>query len=246
MTWKWPVPPDHAVTTTTAVLEDGAPVRCVRRDIVGETWFFLEGAAWPNPSTFMGIDLELLLDIEPSLETLSDLPPGWNAFRDEDSARWSYAPEFSEDWDTLCRHAEGALLARRDTVHERFSLSRWDGPTLDLIEGHALWRDAGEVVVHANAQVVGALAEGVWSWSWADAAFEGAAGRMETLRIFGQNNDHDALTQPRWEATEDDGWRMAALACYLLDAWTAHRVPRDAGGFAFVVLNRYRWAEPAG
>lgn len=58
-------------------------------------WCFLCGAAHPNgASAFRVVGIGHLIEIDPSLEKLADLPPDWDAERKAVGKRWVRTPYY--------------------------------------------------------------------------------------------------------------------------------------------------------
>jgi hypothetical protein len=77
----------------------------------------------------------------------------------------------------------------------------------------------GVLYVIADIQAVGTIAHESKSWLWAwsnDSIPEHVKESMEAVREFGEKNNILKLTEDYWEATEDDGWEMSAVANRIL------------------------------
>lgn len=88
--WPFDQPPNAAAITTRQVLE-GAPIRLVAHDLDNHGWQFLHA---PEPLEGDGrvIGIGTALRIDPSLDEVADLPPGWTAERLGRSVEWSRRP----------------------------------------------------------------------------------------------------------------------------------------------------------
>jgi hypothetical protein len=89
--WKFDQPPNCAVFTLRSIVEDGAPVLHVTHDADDHGWQFL-GSETPSEEEAMIIGLAEMLAIDPSLEALSDLPVGWQAWRERREDTWTREP----------------------------------------------------------------------------------------------------------------------------------------------------------
>ena len=86
---KWPFddPPNVATITVRQVVEGGEPVLLVARDAEDGGWQFLTGGAF-DVADGMVVSLQGMVQRDPSLAELADLPPGWQAARERVGAAW--------------------------------------------------------------------------------------------------------------------------------------------------------------
>jgi hypothetical protein len=107
---------------------------------------------------------------------------------------------------------------------------------LDLSQGDLLFTFNNGVVATCPAQIVGSLdsESGTWLWGWANPSIPEALQR-DALRVkdYGEQRQIARLTSAEWPCTEEEAWRMAALACYLCEAQGVYRGP---AGTAFVFI----------
>jgi len=89
--WVWSVPRDTSVFTLRQILDEGAPVLHVSHNSQDGAWQFL---GWETPSLSDGVVacIEHLIDLDPSLDPLHDLPRGWHAWRPTREAPWTREP----------------------------------------------------------------------------------------------------------------------------------------------------------
>lgn len=111
---------------------------------------------------------------------------------------------------------------------------RW---SLDMSGGDLLFTFAEGVVATCPAQIVGSLdtTDNSWLWAWANPSIPDPLKR-DSLRVrdFGLQRKISRLTSEEWVGSEEDAWRMAALACKLCEAQGVYRGP---AGTAFVFIN---------
>ena len=100
--------------------------------------------------------------------------------------------------------------------------------SLDLSQGDLLFTFSKGVVATCPAQIVGSLDTdgGSWLWAWANPSIPESLQR-DSLRIrgYGQQRQIARLTSAEWPCTEEEAWRMAALACTLCEAQGVYRGP---------------------
>jgi len=77
-----------AVYTTRQVIREGLPVLYVYHDEDDGAWQFMCGTS-NKVSDGMVVALEEVLELDPSLEELGDLPLGWMAWRASRGKPWS-------------------------------------------------------------------------------------------------------------------------------------------------------------
>lgn len=92
MSTLWPFPDAQAkkVYTTRFVLEEGKPILVVAHDPDGE-WEFL-CATTDDPKDARQVSLAFMLDLDPSVAGVADLPTGWRAYRESTEGHWMQAP----------------------------------------------------------------------------------------------------------------------------------------------------------
>lgn len=90
--WPFADPPNVAVFTSIRVLEDGAPIQFVAHDEEDGAWEFHPGPG-PTPSAEAAVvALREIVDLDPSVAELHDLPVGWQAWLDSPPSRWRRRP----------------------------------------------------------------------------------------------------------------------------------------------------------
>lgn len=108
--------------------------------------------------------------------------------------------------------------------------------SLDLSQRDLLFTFSDGIVATCPAQIVGSLdsESGTWLWGWANPTIPESLQR-DSLRVrdYGQQRQIARLTSAEWPCTEEEAWRMAALACYLCEAQGVYRGP---AGTAFVFI----------
>jgi len=109
--------------------------------------------------------------------------------------------------------------------------------SLDMSQGDLLFTFADGVVATCPAQIVGSLdtESGSWLWAWANPSIPDALKR-DSLRVreYGQQRKIERLIAEEWPCTEEEAWRMAALACLLCNAQGVYRGP---AGTALVFIS---------
>jgi hypothetical protein len=89
---------------------------------------------------------------------------------------------------------------------------------------------SGQPRVQAIFQIVGSLSgsSGTWLWSWdneylLDITIED----IWQVKEFGVENSIEKLSNPKWDASQEDAWEMTAISAYLLKAQGAYSFLSD-------------------
>jgi hypothetical protein len=99
MAAKWPFedPPNVAVFTVRRILEGGRPIIHVCHDDEDGAWQFHDGGP-PTMDQAMIVSLHCMLNHDPTIAELADLPCGWEAKRTGPGKPWKRAQQArSED-----------------------------------------------------------------------------------------------------------------------------------------------------
>jgi hypothetical protein len=85
--WPFDQPPNCAVITTTHVMKDGADITQVSHDLDDHGWQF-HYSGEKKDSDAMVVLLKTIVDHDPTLLEVADIPPGWVAVRSQRGAAW--------------------------------------------------------------------------------------------------------------------------------------------------------------
>lgn len=93
MTKEWPFadPPNVATYTTVKVLDEGHPILLVTHDEDDGAWQFLCGTT-NEPTDGRIVGLDCIVQKDPSVLELADLPLGWRASRESPEDPWQREP----------------------------------------------------------------------------------------------------------------------------------------------------------
>jgi hypothetical protein len=92
--WPFDQPPNCAVITLRSIVFDGAPVLHVTHDLDDHGWQFL-GAEDADAKDAAVVALVEIVERDPSVREVADIPPGWHAWRQSPSSPWQRAPKRS-------------------------------------------------------------------------------------------------------------------------------------------------------
>jgi hypothetical protein len=142
----------------------------------------------------------------------------------------------------LCDHAMNQVSDGQEGARVKWGFdayARWDFDE----EGRTLaFTDPARSTLIAEVRLVGAFdpATSTFHWSWAnyDRDHLLIAG-IPSLRTYGDVRGISQLTTNDWDAKMTDGWRMTALAGYLLGCAGVYRADYD-DKFWFMLLGNWR------
>lgn len=87
--WPFDDPPNVAVITVCQVMSGSAWIGYVSRDKDDGTWQFLPlSTVSPSEADAVVVALKEVVEIDATVIALSDLPPGWHAWRDRKAGPW--------------------------------------------------------------------------------------------------------------------------------------------------------------
>lgn len=87
--WRFPDSPNVAVFTTREVLEGTSPIVFAAHDPEDGAWQFLGANGAPSDmADARVVGLGTIVESEPLVAELWDLPQGWIAYRTEDGTGW--------------------------------------------------------------------------------------------------------------------------------------------------------------
>ena len=89
--WPFDQPPNCAVITVRQIIEDGAAIQHVTHDADDHGWQFLTLADAKEEDALV-VCFSHVVDSDPTLLGLADLPPGWHAWRESVTSEWIREP----------------------------------------------------------------------------------------------------------------------------------------------------------
>lgn len=98
--WPWDQPANCGVITERSIIENGAPILHVSHDADDHGWQFLGGGK-PKVENARIVCLSCIPDLDPTVLELTDLPPGWIAWRNSASEPWKREPHDDVDGDEI-------------------------------------------------------------------------------------------------------------------------------------------------
>ena len=123
------------------------------------------------------------------------------------------------------------------------SFDQWD---IDQEVGDLIFSNTDGTTAVAPAQIIGSFnaSDNSWLWAWDNPSIVDALTvDAQRLREYGEEHGIEKLTTAKWNATEGDGWEMAALAAKLCSAQGAYRAP--AGNvYVFMTFGKVTISKP--
>ena len=86
--WLFDQPRNCAAISLRQIVKEGAPVLLVSHDKDDHGWQFLDGSEFPNAADAVIVCMSHVIESDPSLFELADLPPGWRAWRESATGPW--------------------------------------------------------------------------------------------------------------------------------------------------------------
>jgi hypothetical protein len=86
--WPFDQGPRVAAITTRPVLTDGLPILVVTHYLEDDGWAFVCGTTTAIEDGRV-IAMEEALQLDPTLRSIADLPPGWTAWREAVGGPWN-------------------------------------------------------------------------------------------------------------------------------------------------------------
>ena len=85
--WPFTDPPNVATVTVRQIVREGHPILIVVRDEQDGGWQFLSGGSF-HVEDSMVVALKTMVQLDPTLLSLADLPLGWEAWRETKEHPW--------------------------------------------------------------------------------------------------------------------------------------------------------------
>ena len=136
------------------------------------------------------------------------------------------------------------LETRQEELWSKFQLEECESYNWNQESGELIFFCDGEERVIADIQFSGSFSSrsSTWLWSWANPSLlEVVKMGVREVRELGARTGFLKLAAGHWQATEQDGWDMTAVAARVLGAVGAYRSPGE-GGDTFMVLTSVRWS----
>lgn len=90
--WKFSDPPNVGVFAESAIFNDGEWIAYASHDAEDGAWQFHTSLPATAEPQVMLVCLKDILNVDPSIAALADLPPGWRAWRETRDSAWQREP----------------------------------------------------------------------------------------------------------------------------------------------------------
>jgi hypothetical protein len=97
--WPFDQPPNCAVISLRDIAENRAPILHVTHDSDDHGWQFLD-LEDPQEDQAVIVRLSHIVDSDPTIRELADLPPGWHAWRRSKGEPWIREPNPDDEEET--------------------------------------------------------------------------------------------------------------------------------------------------
>ena len=235
--WLFSDPPDLAVFTVSEVLDRQRPVLEVHHEIFDGSCQFLTGEDQDLESGRI-VRLVEVVEKDPKLQQLCDLPLGWCAERETVDEPWRRRAVFPLKWTELLEEAARYADECRERLESELFLLEYERYDYDQESATLVFSGAERPNLTMNIQTIGSWAaeSGTWLWAWDnDSILASAREHVHMLKKFGEQNGFERLSEALWKAEQTDAWEMSRLACLLLQADGVYRAPDDDGALFMVV-----------
>lgn len=91
-TWPFDQPANCAVISLRSIVFNGEPILHVTHDMDDHGWQFL-GHADANLDDAVVVAFSEIVQRDPTVLSLADMPPGWHAWRDSPESDWQREPQ---------------------------------------------------------------------------------------------------------------------------------------------------------
>lgn len=95
--WLFDQPRNCAAISLRQIVREDAPILLVTHDEDDHGWQFLDGSESPSQSDAVIVSMSQVIESDPSLFELADLPPGWRARRRSINDEWVREPSAPQD-----------------------------------------------------------------------------------------------------------------------------------------------------
>lgn len=152
----------------------------------------------------------------------------------------------SPSFDVYAEACDSHLQHLQANLEHVYHLSHYEHFHWSQSDGQLIFSDHGKIKVVADVQFVGDIStiSSTWLWAWANHTVLPKM-KLGSIRVrnYGAKHGYGKLVKAEWDATQDDGWEMTAVAASILNAKGAYRSP-GGNGFQFLVITDIHWAKP--
>ena len=146
-----------------------------------------------------------------------------------------WTAEEIDDFVFDCVEKMEALQEAASTEHGLDDLKSW---SVDMNAAVITFTRADGCRVLADFYAVGLLASESWQWAWSHASLpKTITQRSEGLKALAKESGLAIFDMRKWEAGEEEGWQMLAIALAKLGGIAGYRLPAGESDL-YVVITR--------
>lgn len=147
-----------------------------------------------------------------------------------DEARRTNWSQDDRAYEALATRALTYLQRRQVEIQRRFPLGHHERYSWNMDTRELVFSTGGKPRVVAEFRFVGSFCQQSesWMWSWANRSLdEPLKNEIRQVRSYGEEHSYRQLVSGLSFGTEEDAWKMTAIAAYLLRARGVYRSPDD-------------------
>ena len=151
-------------------------------------------------------------------------------------------PNFSEECIKLIEKSYLYMTQQQKIMEDVYQLSSYERWDYNQLTGKLTFSDGDTVKLEIDYEEVGSISESTntWLWAWDNESIEVKV-KSEIIKIkeYGLKNKFEPLTKSKWYASEYDGWEMASVSAYLLNAKGVYKVPAE-NNYSFMIFKNIK------
>jgi len=122
------------------------------------------------------------------------------------------------------------LEEQQEDCNAGYGLNKCNRMDYEQETGKMVFSSLATPKIITTFQIAGSFSSqsNTWLWSWDNPyLLENVVKELWKVKEYGEQHHIYKLVEPRWEATEDQGWDMTAIAAYIHKAKGAYKFPSD-------------------
>ena len=147
-------------------------------------------------------------------------------------------PESDKQYNDFLRECIADINERNKLLDQQFGVGHFERWDIDQDVGDLVFSNDGTPQVVAKVVIAGtySLSSESWMWGWANSSLAASlTDATSRVREYGEENNLPDLTEPKTDATEDEAWAFASLACRILDSKGIYRGPAGQS-YVFMII----------
>ncbi|MGF1751914.1 DUF6882 domain-containing protein [Vibrio cionasavignyae] len=142
-----------------------------------------------------------------------------------------------EEIDSFVNKCFGNMVLANDRLEKEYDLGHFERFDFDVPNGCLVFSDTHRTVRFEIALICSTdTTKGTLQWAWANISLpHHLTKESSTLKTLAKESGLNIFDTPIWEASEEEGWEMAAIALEKLGGLGVYRCPTGSS-MLFVVL----------